>query len=223
MKRFARAGARFIYVSNSSGRYHVRRASQSRAPRMNRWQQEMVEKNWLAGKPIYGDRLPGVKPREIHRIAYVSSHGAQDPTSEAAMAVSQAIDVLGTLGFSCQAFPSPPGDGRDEVPFLDGNRPNVLLHFGVTSVWQRLIAEAKTRDIPLVFWLNDRSCTDRNAVWLADYVIVPTESARRHYWETLGLACFSLPNGKDAAEAYREFFSNIFVQPGLPYIPTPIA
>ena len=106
--------------------------------------------------------------------------------------------------------------------FLEQTRPDVLLHFGDSPVWKTLVAEAKTRDIPVVFWLYDRSCTDRTALWLADYVIVPSESDRQHYWQTLGLACFAIPNGTEAGHAHREFFGNIFVQPGLPYIPVPI-
>ncbi|MGO8745653.1 MAG: glycosyltransferase [Thermoguttaceae bacterium] len=222
VKRFARAGARFAYVAEKSGRYHVRLSSQARAPTMNRRQREAVEKNWHARKPIYGDRPPGTKAREIRSIAYVSSYGTADSPSEATTAVSQSLELLGKLGFSCHAFRGAQGDGREEASFLEQTRPDVLLHFGDSPVWKTLVAEAKTRDIPVVFWLYDRSCTDRTALWLADYVIVPSESDRQHYWQTLGLACFAIPNGTEAGHAHREFFGNIFVQPGLPYIPVPI-
>ncbi len=225
LKRFARAGAKFVFLREKSGRYHVRRSSQARAPKLNPRQQELIEQNWRAGRPIYGDRPPGVKTREIRSIAYVSPHGTLDGTSEAAITTSQLIELLRSLGFSCQAFCGSEREGHKEVLFLEKNHPDVLLHFGANPICETLLAEAKTRDIPVVFWLHDLCYTDRSALRLADYVVVPTEFARQHYWETLGLACFMLPDVADAEHAptatplYREFFRQIFLQPGPPYIP----
>ena len=146
-----------------------------------------------------------------------------EPRTPAASAASQTLELLGNAGFSCLAFPGRQRDGCEEATFLETSRPDVLLHFGDDPISTKLIEEAKARDIPVIFWLEDLSCTDRTVLRPADYVVVPSKSARRHYWETLGLACVALPKGEGAADAYREFFSNIFPQPGVPYMPARIA
>ena len=189
---------------------------------MNRRQREAVEKNWHARKPIYGDRPLGTKAREIRSIAYVSSYGTADSPSEATTAVSQSLELLGKLGFSCHAFRGAQGDGREEARFWSRPAPTSCCTSATVQCGRRWSPRRKPATSPLSSGSDDRSCTDRTALWLADYVIVPSESDRQHYWQTLGLACFAIPNGTEAGHAHREFFGNIFVQPGLPYIPVPI-
>ena len=115
-----------------------------------------------------------------------------EPRTPAASAASQTLELLGNLSFSCLAFPGRQRDGCEEATFLETSRPDVLLHFGADPISTKLIEEAKARDIPVIFWIEDLSCTDRTVLRPADYVVVPSKSARWHYWETLGLACFAL-------------------------------
>ena len=71
MKRLARAGAKFLFTGEESGRYHIRRSSQSRTPKLTPRQEEAIQSNWQSGRPIYGVAPPGARAREIRPIAYV--------------------------------------------------------------------------------------------------------------------------------------------------------
>ncbi len=77
--------------------------------------------------------------------------------------------------------------------FLDAGRPDAVVTYGGDPLAETLILLAKNRDLPLVFWLHNFAYHDPQAFALADYVIVPSETARRHYWGELGLACQHLP------------------------------
>ena len=57
----------------------------------------------------------------------------------------------------------------------------------------------KRLDIPILFALHNFNYHDAGAFQLADYVIVPTEFCRQHYWDTLGLASLKLPLVVDPA------------------------
>ena len=71
LKRFAHASAKFLFTGEKSGRYHIRRSSQSRAPKLTPRQEEAIQSNWRSGRPIYGVAPSGTGAREIRRIAYV--------------------------------------------------------------------------------------------------------------------------------------------------------
>jgi len=80
-KRFGRGGTEFLFVPQTSGRYHVRPDSLSRVPRLSQRQRAMVEANRQAGKPIYGDRHPSMPARKVEKIAYLSPHCLVDFTN----------------------------------------------------------------------------------------------------------------------------------------------
>ena len=83
VRRLARAGAEFAFFPLKSGRYHIRSASASRAPRLTPWQRHKVISNYEARKPIYGDRPAAMTPKPVRTIAYASPHCLIDSTSDA--------------------------------------------------------------------------------------------------------------------------------------------
>ena len=78
--------------------------------------------------------------------------------------------------------------------FLEHSQPDVILTYGGDPVSLLVIELAKKRGIPVVFALHNFSYTHSEVFRGVDYVIVPSEFARRYYWDTLGLACMKLPN-----------------------------
>ena len=257
LRRLARAGARFAFFPLKSGRYHIRRESRCRKPRVLPWQRETLERNWRCGRPIYGERPAGMKAKEVRTVAFASPHCLIDFTSGAAIAAMQSLRFLNSLGFRCRVFcashidgpkgtpfdeqlanqkiPHKTADamigsyrarmtvtGQGDVPvvvfqsasthgwwsseaeakaflgafemFLDKHRPEVLITYGGSPITKNLTKLAKGRDIPIVFWLCDFGYDDLEPFKTVDYVVVPSEFSRQHYWEKLGLACHVLPN-----------------------------
>jgi glycosyltransferase involved in cell wall biosynthesis/Tfp pilus assembly protein PilF len=77
--------------------------------------------------------------------------------------------------------------------FLDATRPDVLWTYGgdpAALVVQHMAAQ---RGIPILFALHTCAYKDKGPFQMVDRVIVPSEYARRHYRETLGLECDVLP------------------------------
>jgi glycosyltransferase involved in cell wall biosynthesis len=81
--------------------------------------------------------------------------------------------------------------------FLDKNRPDAVLTYGGDAVAMAMIEQVKVRDIPVVFMLHNFLYTHPAPFALVDYATVPSEFCRRHYWDTLKLACHRLPNVVD--------------------------
>ena len=115
------------FLPDKCGRYHVRADSRRRAPRLTPRQEEILEANWRAGKPIYGDRpwgpslqdanVPGLSAatgRQIRKIAFVSPCSVVDYTSGAAVATASALRFLRQNGFDCEAFCGSYLDAPDE-------------------------------------------------------------------------------------------------------------
>jgi hypothetical protein len=94
---------------------------------------------------------------------------------------------------------------RDEIQtvprffarFLDICRPDVLLTYGGDAIMQGMIAVARLRGITVVFGLDNFGYTQAQHFSQVDSCIVPSEFARRHYRDTLGLDCRTLPNPVD--------------------------
>jgi glycosyltransferase involved in cell wall biosynthesis len=78
--------------------------------------------------------------------------------------------------------------------FLDKNRPDVIVTYGGSPIAKGMVKLAKTRDIPIVFWLHNFSYQDPAPFKAVDYVVVPSDFSRQYHWEKLGLACHTLPN-----------------------------
>jgi glycosyltransferase involved in cell wall biosynthesis len=98
-KRMARTGANFAFHPQKSGLYHVRPDSASRVPHITPEQRATFLANWEAGKPLYGDRPLGPRPREVRKIAFASPHCLIDSTSGAAIATRHALQLLRSTGF----------------------------------------------------------------------------------------------------------------------------
>jgi glycosyltransferase involved in cell wall biosynthesis len=106
-KRLARARARFMYLPEKSGRYYVRRASQSRSPHVTVRQREGAIRNWGAGRPLFWDASCGRRRGKVARVAFRSSYCLIDFTSGAAVATMRLLRVLLDRGFQCRAFCGP--------------------------------------------------------------------------------------------------------------------
>ncbi|MGO9110602.1 MAG: glycosyltransferase [Thermoguttaceae bacterium] len=77
--------------------------------------------------------------------------------------------------------------------FLHHSRPDVVLTYGGGPLPVAIHDLVKARDIPLVFELHNFGYGNPRTFHASDYAIVPTEYCKRHYWDTLGLACLKLP------------------------------
>jgi glycosyltransferase involved in cell wall biosynthesis len=76
--------------------------------------------------------------------------------------------------------------------FLDVKRPDVVLTYGGDPITLGMIAEAKQRQIPVVFALHNFAYTNPRYFSNMDYCIVASEFARRHYRDEVGLDCHVL-------------------------------
>jgi glycosyltransferase involved in cell wall biosynthesis len=77
--------------------------------------------------------------------------------------------------------------------FLKKNRPDLVWTYGGDPVSIALQHLVKQLGIPILFALHNLSYFDAEPFRLADRVVVPTEFARRHYRDALGLECDVLP------------------------------
>jgi glycosyltransferase involved in cell wall biosynthesis len=77
--------------------------------------------------------------------------------------------------------------------FLKRNRPGLIWTYGGDPVSMAVQALVKQFGIPILFALHNFSYYKAEPFRLVDRVVVPTEYARRHYRETLGLECDVLP------------------------------
>jgi glycosyltransferase involved in cell wall biosynthesis len=117
------------------------------------------------------------------------------------------FSLLGDLPVTSFGAASTRGQWRDDAEiaafltafslFLDKNHPDVVLTYGGDRVSLSMMKEVKRRDIPIVFNLHNFQYAHPAPFLRADYVTVPSEFGRQHYWETLGLACQRLPNVVD--------------------------
>ena len=99
-----------------------------------------------------------------------------------------------------QSDPGPDPTRAEGLPFLalferalDHFQPDVLLTYGGHWLAQEIIAAARRRDIPVVFWLHNFAYHHRQPFAQASAVLVPSCFARDHYRERLGLECFAIP------------------------------
>lgn len=107
---------------------------------------------------------------------------------------------------------------RSYQRLLDVQRPDAVITYGGDRLSEGLIDLAKLRDIPVVFALHNLEYHNPETFRRVDYVIVPSQFARDHYWRSLGLDCQVLPNvidpGRVASVDRRgEFLTFINPQP----------
>jgi glycosyltransferase involved in cell wall biosynthesis len=76
--------------------------------------------------------------------------------------------------------------------FLGVYRPDVLLTYGGDPITQGMISVARLRGIPVVFAIHNFAYEDARHFSQVDHCLVPSEFARRHYRDTLGLDCRAL-------------------------------
>jgi glycosyltransferase involved in cell wall biosynthesis/GT2 family glycosyltransferase len=77
--------------------------------------------------------------------------------------------------------------------FLLRNRPDVVWTYGGDPASRAIHRLVKQIDIPLLFFLHNFAYTSPDPFRTVDYALVPSQFARRFYWEKIGLACQMLP------------------------------
>jgi hypothetical protein len=111
--------------------------------------------------------------------------------------------------------------------FLERNRPDLVWTYGGDHVALAIQELVRRRGIPILFALHNLTYRNSDPFRLVDRVIVPTEFARRHYCDTLGLECHCLPLVVDPARVVAERTSGSFNSgtaaggPGCPH-PSPL-
>jgi glycosyltransferase involved in cell wall biosynthesis len=76
---------------------------------------------------------------------------------------------------------------------LDTFRPELLLTYGGHWLGRAGIAAARSRGIPVVFWLRNHDYTAADLFQGVSMAIVPSRFTADHYQHSLGLACTVLP------------------------------
>jgi glycosyltransferase involved in cell wall biosynthesis len=100
--------------------------------------------------------------------------------------------------------------------FIRAFRPDAVMTFGGGPLGQAIIKLLRSHDIPIVFCLKNFAYADKIDFEYADYVFVPSDYSRRHYWNALQLECTVLPNViNDDAVLVREHQPKyvVFVNP----------
>jgi glycosyltransferase involved in cell wall biosynthesis len=254
-RRMARTGAKFLFLSIKSGRYHVQSASRSRALRLTPGQRAKLLANYRSNIPIFSNSR-SLQARPVRKVAFVSPHCLIDFTNGAATATLDGLQLLQSLGFECQVFCSSRLDAWEDVriedtltrqqtafevrdvrigrqtasmiftsqgkvpvtifkkastgrqwqtpgeanlflaackSFLTRNRPDVVWTYGGDPASRAIHRLVKQIDIPLLFFLHNFAYTSLDPFRTVDYALVPSQFARRFYWEKIGLACQMLP------------------------------
>jgi glycosyltransferase involved in cell wall biosynthesis len=76
---------------------------------------------------------------------------------------------------------------------LDDFRPDLVLTYGGHWVAWEMIAAARRRGLPVVFWLHNFGYKHASLFHAVNGILVPSAFAREHYRRTLGLECTALP------------------------------
>jgi glycogen synthase len=80
---------------------------------------------------------------------------------------------------------------------LERFQPDLVLTYGGDWVAQQIIAQAKRRNIPVVFALHNFGYKGAELFRPVDAVLVPSCFAQAHYRRTLGLTCTAIPGPWD--------------------------
>jgi glycosyltransferase involved in cell wall biosynthesis len=101
---------------------------------------------------------------------------------------------------------APPSPARPEPGRAEGNlflalfervledfRPDVVVTYGREWVTRQIIAAARRRNLPVVFWLCTCAYEDGSHFQGVDGILVPSCFAQAYYQRTLGLACTAIP------------------------------
>ena len=103
LKRFARAGADFVFVKWTAGT--LRLANSGHAGRgLTARQLDRIEDNRKERLPVFGTQSGWMFPRRVERILFASVHCLLDYTNGASLAVLQAMQWLNENGFGVEAF-----------------------------------------------------------------------------------------------------------------------
>jgi len=81
--------------------------------------------------------------------------------------------------------------------FLEVLQPDVMLTYGGDPITVGMIDLARRRGVPVVFAIHNLGYQNAPPLNSVDYRIVPSEFARRHYHDKVGLNCHILANPVD--------------------------
>jgi GT2 family glycosyltransferase len=103
-KRFARAGAEFVFVPLKSGLYHVRPSSRSRSPVLTESQQRVFESRRGNAQPLYAANGTQIVRRPVKKILLMGPIFPLDTACAIANALIAALTLLRQTGIECEVF-----------------------------------------------------------------------------------------------------------------------
>jgi glycosyltransferase involved in cell wall biosynthesis len=117
-KRLAREGARFLYVSASSGRLHVNYSCNDVESSILPRHRYLAKRNFLERNPLHhNSERPYTGSRPVTKVLFACAHSLIDFSSGAAIASMDVLESLDSAGFECQAFCTPMLDFDKDVCF----------------------------------------------------------------------------------------------------------
>lgn len=115
-KRLARTGADFVFLPIKSGVYHnVLKTSMTHLPRVTQPQRDHFKRNRDRGARLFAGKQAQSSRRKAEKIVFASPCSIIDPSSGAAIATNDALQLLARNGFRCQAFGTTRFDFREEI------------------------------------------------------------------------------------------------------------
>ena len=164
--------------------------------RLDAWDKEHIEAVLQRRGEQFALRDAQIGP--FHARMIFASHGKVPVT----LVDTAPVDGLGSPSHARDGLGGPSYNlHREEIAafltgcevFLDRFRPDVVWTYGGDPVALVVQQIAKQRGIPILFFLHNFLYRDAAQFAMADCAVVPTEFARRHYREKLGLECNVLP------------------------------
>jgi hypothetical protein len=83
-------------------------------------------------------------------------------------------------------------------------RPEVLLTYGGHWLALEVMTRARRLGVKVVFALHNYAYTDAGLFRAADAVLLPSQTSRDHYWQTLGMESTAIPGPFDEARVLCE-------------------
>ena len=114
-KRMARSGAQFVFLPLKSGLYHSEPGSLSHSYRTTQAQRDQYESGRRGHDRLFHNATNVNSRRIVERLAFASAHTIVDPSSGAAVATSEALQLLSGSGLRCEAFTAATLDFPEEV------------------------------------------------------------------------------------------------------------
>lgn len=117
------------------------------------------------------------------------------------------LDGIPVTALSAPALPSPPPELAEQFlacyeQCLYDQRPDVVLTYGGGGLGRAIIALARRRGIPVIFWLRNLDYAAADLFAGVSSIIVPSQFLAGYYRQKLGLDAVALPPPLDGLRVY---------------------